>query len=75
MYDVRKRILGPFTGRKQRKVWNKTRVKYMPVKRRENLAETEKGSYYKEEWLEKFLESKGAFYNGNESDNNNESLK
>ena len=75
MSDVRKRILGPFTGRKQRKVWNKTRVKYMPVKRRENLAETEKGSYYKEEWLEEFLESKGAFYNGNESDNNNESLK
>ena len=30
---------------------------------------------YKEEWLEEFLGSKGAFYNGNESDNNNESLK
>ena len=73
MPDGRKRILGPFTGRKKRKAWNKTRVKYMPVKRRQNLAETDKGSYYKEEWLEEFLDSKGAFYNGNESDNNDES--
>ena len=32
-----------------------------------------RGSYCKEEWLEEFLESKGAFYNGNESDNNDES--
>ena len=75
MPDDRKRILGPFTGLKTRKAWNKTRVKYMPVKRRQNLAETDKGSYYKEEWLEEFLDSKGAFYNGNESDNNNESFK
>ena len=29
-------------------------------------------SYYKEEWLEEFLDSKGAFYNGNESDINYE---
>ena len=72
MPDGRKRILGPFTGRKKRKAWNKTRVKYMPVKRRQNLAETDKGSYYKEEWLEEFLDSKGAFYNGNESDINDE---
>ena len=47
----------------------------MPVKRRQNLAETDKGSYYKEECLEEFLDSKGAFYNVNESDNNNESFK
>ena len=60
--------------RKKRKAWNKTREKYMPVKRRQNLAETDRGSYYKEEWLEEFLDSKGAFCNGNESDNNNESL-
>ena len=45
----------------------------MPVKRRQNLPETDKGSYYKEEWLEEFLVSKGAFYNVNESDNNDES--
>ena len=43
----------------------------MPVKRRQNLAETDKGSYNKEKWLEEFLDSKG----GNESDNKNESLK
>ena len=29
----------------------------------------QRGSYYKEEWLEKILDSKGAFYNGNESNN------
>ena len=74
MPDGRKRILSPFTGRKKRKVWNKTREKYMPVKRRQNLAETDRGSYFKEECLEEFLDSKGAFCNGNESDNdeNNE---
>ena len=32
-----------------------------------------RGSYYKEEWLEDFLDSKGAIYNGNESDNDVES--
>ena len=35
MYDGRKLILSPFTGRKKRKAWNKTREKYMPVKRRQ----------------------------------------
>ena len=44
--------MSPFTGRK--KVWNKAREKYMPVKRRQNLAETNRGSYYKKEWLEEF---------------------
>ena len=43
----------------------------MPVIRRQNLAETDKGSCYKEEWLGEFSDSKG----GNENDNNNESLK
>ena len=70
MPDGRKRILSPFTGRKKRKAWNKTRWKYIPVKRKQNLAETDRGSYYKEEWLEQFLDSKGPVYNGNESDNN-----
>ena len=46
----------------------------MPVKRRQNLAETDRGSYHKQECLEEFLDSKGAFYNGNESDNNDESF-
>ena len=71
----RKSILSPFTGRKKRKPWNETRLNYMPAKRRQNLPETDKGSYYKEAWLEELLDSKGAFYHGNESDNNNESLK
>ena len=63
MSDGRKWILGPFSWRKKRKAWNKTRVKYMPVKRRQSLAE-------------EFLDSKGAFHNSNESDNNNnESFK
>ena len=38
----------------------------MPVKIRQNLVETDRGSYYKEEWLERFLDNKGAFYNGND---------
>ena len=41
MPDGRKRILSPFTGRKKRKAWNKTREKYMPVKRRQSLDETD----------------------------------
>ena len=47
----------------------------MPIKKRQNLAETDKGSYYKEEWLEEFLDSNGACYNGNESDNNEFQMK
>ena len=62
-------------GVKIEKLENKTRVNYMPVKRRQNFAKTDKESYYKREWLEEFLDSKGSFYNGNESDNNNASLK
>ena len=74
MPDGHKRILTPFSGCKKPKVWKKTREKYMPVKTRQNLAERDKGSHYKEEWLEEILDSKGAFYNGSESDNdeNNE---
>ena len=73
MSDGRKRILSPFTGCKKRKAWNKTREKYMPVKRRQNLAETGRRSYYKGERLEEFLDSKGTFYNVNENDNDDES--
>ena len=47
MPDGRKLILSPFTGRKKRKTWNKTREKYMPEERRQNLAETDRESYYK----------------------------
>ena len=47
MSDGRKLILSPFTGRKKRKAWNKTREKYMPEEGRQNLAETGRRSYYK----------------------------
>ena len=47
MSDSRKLILSPFTGRKKRKAWNKTREKYMSEERRQNLAETDRGLYYK----------------------------
>ena len=41
----------------------------MPEERRQNLAETGRGSYYKqEEWLEAFLDDKSAFPDGSESD-------
>ena len=52
MSEGRKRILSPFTGCKKRKAWNKTREIYMPVKRRQNVVETDSGSCYKEERLE-----------------------
>ena len=45
----------------------------MPLKRRQNLTVTDRETYYKEERLEEFLDSKGAFYNGNESGNEDES--
>ena len=47
MYDRYKLILSPFTGRKKQKAWNKTREKYMPVKRKQ--IETDRGSYYNKE--------------------------
>ena len=54
---------------KKRKAGKKTREKYIPDYRRQNLGETDRGSYYnQEEWLEEFLDDKGAFYNGIESD-------
>ena len=42
----------------------------MPVKRRPNIAKTDRGSYYIQEWLEEFLDSKGAFPMVMKSDNN-----
>ena len=47
MSDDHKLILSPFTGLKKRKAWNKTREKYMPVKRRQ--AETDMELYYNKE--------------------------
>ena len=73
MPDGHKRILSPFAGRKNKKLGIRLEKKSMPVKRRQILAETGRGSYYKEEWLEQFIDSKGAFCNDTESDNDDES--
>ena len=54
MSDGRKRILSPFTERKKWKAWNNTREKYVPVKRRQSLVETGRGSYYKQERYKNF---------------------
>ena len=63
--------MSPFTGRKNGKAWNKTREKYLPKERRQNLAERDRGSYCnQEEWLEEFLDDKRVFYNGFESNDN-----
>ena len=41
----------------------------MLEERKQNLAETYRGSYYnQDEWLEEFLDYTGAFYNGSEGD-------
>ena len=64
-----KQTLSPSIGHKKQKASNKTREKYMLEERRQNLAETYRGSYYnQEEWLEEFLDYTGAFYNGSEGD-------
>ena len=42
-------ILSPFTGHKKRKAWHNTREKYMPEERRQNLAETDRGSFYNQD--------------------------
>ena len=39
----RKQILSPFTGRKKGKTRNKTRERYTPEEKRQNLAQTDKG--------------------------------
>ena len=40
----------------------------MSEERRQNLSETDRGSYYnQEEYVEEFLDDEGAFYNGIES--------
>ena len=49
MSDGPQLILSPFTGCKERKAWNKTREKYMPVKRRQKQIETDRVPYYNRE--------------------------
>ena len=41
----------------------------MPEEKRQNLAQTDRWSYYnQQECFEEFLEDKGSFYKGSESD-------
>ena len=47
--------MSPFTGHKKRKSWNKTREKYMPVKR--GQIETDRGSYYNTEDGQKYFQT------------------
>ena len=61
MSDGRKRILGPFTGCKKRKAQNKTTEKFMPVKRRQNLAETDSGHVTKRNGQKNFQTAKVHF--------------
>ena len=53
--NYRYKCLSPFTGCKKGKAWLQTREKYMPVKRRQYLAETDRRSHNKEERLKKFF--------------------
>ena len=46
MSDGRKLILTPFTGPKKTEKYNIIRQKYIPVKRRQNSVERDRGSYY-----------------------------
>ena len=65
----RKRILSSFGGRKKRIPTNKKERTVMTKENRQNLADTDRASYYNQEkWLEEFLEDKGIFYNNSDSD-------
>ena len=45
----------------------------MPKERRQNLTATDRGLYYnREKWLEEFLDHKGTFCNGPESEDEND---
>ena len=62
MSDGRKQVLSPFPGGKKQKSWNKTKEKEDKIQLKHK--QTDRGSYYQEEWLEEFLDSQGIFYNG-----------
>ena len=46
MPDDPTRILFPFIERKKRKAWNKTGEQYVLKERKQNLPETDRGSFY-----------------------------
>ena len=49
MSDGRILILTLFSGRKKNEKYNIIKEKYIPVKRRQNSVETDRGSYYNKE--------------------------
>ena len=62
MSDGRKLILSPFTGRKNRKAWNKTRENICQKKEDKiQLKQTGDHITKQEEWLEAFLDDKSVF--------------
>ena len=64
MPDGRKRILGPFTGRKKRKAWNKTRVKYICRQKEDNIQLKQTRDHItKRNCQKKFYTVKVHFYN------------
>ena len=62
MSDGRKRILSPLTGRKKRAAWIRLEKKIHRQKQDKIQGKQVGERETKEEWLEDFLYSKGAFY-------------
>lgn len=61
---LRKRINNPFTGVKKRRAWNKNVKQTINDERKVKLAESDRGSYYKqEEWIEKYLTAGSSLRN------------
>ena len=64
-----KHILSPFGGHKKRRLPNQKQRTAMTKENRQNLANTDRGSFYNQgAWLEEFLEDKAIFYNNSNSD-------
>ena len=76
MSGGRKRILCPFTVRKKSKSLEYDKRKIYAGKKKRKFSWNNSWSYYNHEgWFEKFLNGKGAFYNGSssaDSDNDDE---
>ena len=67
MSDGRKRVESFYWAQKTKSLEDQRKIH--AGKKRQNLAETDRNHITKEEWSETFLDSKGVFCNGNESDN------
>ena len=64
----RKQILSPFIGHKKRKAWNNTKQNIC-LKKENKIYLKQAGDHITiKEWVEEFIDDKGTFYNGSESD-------